>query len=527
MTLISNAGTQPIVERRGTAPRPDAVSELIASDIKAQRALTLDALKQLGISGVPERAARPGAISKPHTNGVTGEISRAQLRATLASLAERPANRQVPLPLGTLLRVGPGDDQVWAVIGAQGASVELAQRTTVGEIARTSRPWASLVEYNPSLLDGPIIDATRGVWKAKVAPEASYQGRAAVTELVSPASRLASASHHAAPITTTWHDVIEAAQLTQRTPLAVMPSNATQVFELRALLGDNQFVLSAAGETAGHPRMLVGTESRPGTAAPALSEAHATQDWFKRVTGLDIWESERPFVLHTNDRDFVANAAAASVDGTSMTLEGPRSERVRGTWLEQGSGDYGQMERRISKLIQEHDVAVRTHEGGHVASLREWGDTAQRMSRATSATQVVEEGIVGEAIADLFGAARAGKPDVGVRALGTLQHGGQHLDVLRAGIKADAENFDVHFGTQLLTKPMVKVQRELGSDALGEITGAAVRRLGRDLMNGAGTPITLPEAAQALRDATAWRHGADSTIVRHLDESWRLLGMLK
>ena len=46
-------------------------------------------------------------------------------------------------------------------------------------------------------------------------------------------------------------------------------------------------------------------------------------------------------------------------------------------------------------------------------------------------------------------------------------------------------------------------------------------------VNLVSSAVDLPMAARALRDATAWRHGADSELVRYLDDAWKALRVLR
>jgi hypothetical protein len=179
-------------------------------------------------------------------------------------------------------------------------------------------------------------------------------------------------------------------------------------------------------------------------------------------------------------------------------------------------------------MLGEHDLAVRTHEAGHVATMREWGHHLVRLEQVTDTRIPIEDSIVQEAFSDLLGAARTGKPTVGVRELGRLANGwGDYDQLVQLIASTPAEHMDTHAGTQLLTKPMVRLLKDHGGDQLAEITGAAIRDIGHQIKSGATNAVDLPMAARALRDATAWRHGADSAIVRHLDDSWKLLGLLR
>jgi hypothetical protein len=160
--------------------------------------------------------------------------------------------------------------------------------------------------------------------------------------------------------------------------------------------------------------------------------------------------------------------------------------------------------------------------------MREWGHPLVRLERVTDTRIPIEDSIVQEAFSDLLGAARAGEATVGVRDLGRLANGwGSYDQLVELIAKTPVEQMDTHAGTQLLTKPMVRVLEQHGGDQLAEITGAAIRDIGRQIKGGSTVAVDLPMAARALRDATAWRHGADSAIVQHLDDSWKLLGLLR
>lgn len=501
---ISSIGGVPRITA-AAASVPDAVREALIANQQAEDELVRDALTQLGEPTPAPMPVKP----RGRTNASVG------------------GRRPIHVPVGSMVMTGPGPQDTWTLVGTSGDQVRLAQRTPNGSIRRTERPWASIVERNARFVDTPIVDATGVKWFPHAATGVSELGRRAPTRIAT-IEYVNSKGLTGAAATTTWDDVLRATELTRRRPIAAAPARELDVANLRALLGDEMMVVSKLGDAYGAAPALIGTDSAPARGAATIDDAIATQHWFSQRAGLDIWERGRATILYTDSPEHVANAAAGAAGDLSIAFEGPRSERVRGSMLEPLTGDEGQITRRISKLLAAHDVGVRTHEGGHVAQMRAWGDPEQRLASVADHRVLTEDGIVGEAFSDLFGGARVGKPTVGVRELGRLTNGTHTLDALRAGIDAmPPGQFDEHAGTQLLTKPMVRVQSELGHDAHAEISGAAVRRIGLDIHAGRVTSVDLPTAARALRDATAWRHGADSAVVQHLDDAWRMLRVLR
>ena len=495
---------------------PDAVADELTAAVAAEDRLAAEALERMG-EQLPARTHPP----------LHGDVSE-QFHATAAA----PARRTVALPVGTSIVTSPGEPE-WYVIGTKGDQVRLAQRNVADDGFRTtSRTWASLVERNPHLLDSPILDATGQRWVPMSTEGVDYLGRAGRVELNSLdllQTNYLLGLEPPAPVITTWDDVLRASELTRRRPIAAAPRDFLGAAQLRDVLGDDQLVLSQIGEGHGLRGVLIGTDTSPGRVGEVLADARSMQQWFHDKVGIDVWGPNHNAIFMTDSKAHLANAAAAAVGDDALVYEGPRSARVAGTWLSETSGDEGQYLRRFSKMIRGNDLAVRTHEAGHVATMRVWGRADERIvDEAISIAARAEDGIVQEAFSDLLGAARTGKPTVGVRDLGRLRNGWANLDQLRDVLGAmTPETMDVHSGTQLLTKPMQRLLELHGGDQLAEITGAAIRDIGNQIKGGSVSAIDLPTAATALREATAWRHGADSEIVQHLDDVWKALGVLR
>ena len=186
------------------------------------------------------------------------------------------------------------------------------------------------------------------------------------------------------------------------------------------------------------------------------------------------------------------------------------------------------LERR-ARLLDANRVAVETHEAGHIAVAREWGPSRDRAMASRTPLAAVEGMVVDEAVSDLFAAARTDSPNLGVRTLDAMQPEWYSLETLRrswVGV-ADPTSIDVHRGTQLLTKPMIHVLEHAGGDRLAEVTGAAVRAVGRSFADGSRTNVTIPEMATALLDATTNRFGPTSDVVGRVRDGWRALHVLR
>ncbi|MCW2920342.1 MAG: hypothetical protein JWL76_216 [Thermoleophilia bacterium] len=514
-TGIAGSSSQPHVA--GLPPNvPDSVADELTQAVAAEDRLASEALERFG-------EHLPARTHPPLHQDFSDEM---ELGLT------RPARRPVHVPVGTGVTVSPTEPE-WYVIGTRGDSVRLAQRNLDDSGFRTtSRTWASLVERNPQLLDAPFVDATGQRWIPMSTEGVDILGRSTpipINRLDEIKLRYLMGMTPPPPVITTWDDVLRGTELTRRRPIAAAPRDFIGAAQLRDVLGDDKIVLSHVGEPYGLRGVLVGTDSSPGRAGDIFADAKSMQDWFHAKVGIDVWGPEHNAIFMTDSKAHLANAAAAAVGDDALVYEGPRSARVSGSWLSEMSGPEGQYVRRFSKMIHANDLAVRTHEAGHVATMRTWGRADERITdAATTIAQHAEDGIVQEAMSDLLGAARTGKPTVGVRDLQVLKNGWADLDQLRAGLATmTPEMLDVHSGTQLLTKPMAKLLELHGGDQLAEVTGAAIKDIGQQVKGGAIQAIDLPTAAKALRDATAWRHGADSEIVSHLDDVWKTLGLLR
>ena len=496
----------------------DSAADELRANAAAEDGLVRDALRRVG---------------EPMPDPTHARFATVPTMDDLLAGSDLTPRRHTYVPVGTQVVTGAGPGDQWTVVGAGEGQLHLAQRTADDTgFTLAKRGWAELVERNPVLLDAFPRDVQGAHWvPVGLDPtEVAAVGRAAKVD-ISPMHlvELAGMAGTSPPtVATTWGDLVDETALAQRVPTAARPGGVTDVLMLRDVVGDRQFVSSAIGEPYGIRDVVTGTNALEGRAGAVLADAREMQDWFHRTSGIDIWGPGREALFTTDKRDFLANAAAGALGGDSFTYEGPRSSRVRGDWLGAESGELGQRMRWVNALLRTNDVAVRTHEAGHVATMVEWGNQVERLAPEVAYPIRAEDSIVQEAVSDLFGAARTGKPTVGVRDLGRLANGWGSYDQLTALMAATPEeHFDVHVATQLVTKPMARMLKEFGGDHLSEITGAAVRDVGRQLMSKPVEAVDIPMMAKALRDATAWRHGADSAIVAHLDDVWRTLGVLR
>ncbi|MBC7460882.1 MAG: hypothetical protein H7287_05930 [Thermoleophilia bacterium] len=441
--------------------------------------------------------------------------------------------RQISIPIGKRVALGSAADQQWTIVGVDKSQVvELAQRSAAGDIVRSAVKWGNLVDHNVSLLDNfkgsdlntmrLATDATEGV--------AALGQRAPITLVPAkgtpqPRDIVGTVDGSRGVNTPTWGDVLASTGLAKRTPVPAAPGYDGAV-NLRALVGDNRNVFSSIGLDTGHRPVLIGTDSQPGPGAEVLKDLDATQKWYHDVARVNVWPTGTKLYADTDQSAWLGNASAgmfADVDGRNVISlnEGPRDESVRGAMLANQSGAGGHMTRWVSNLIQNGRLAVETHEAGHVANRHAWGlDHAQG---ATTPAAAMEAGIVDEAVADLFGASRAGTKTVAhIRDLKRLQNGFGTLDTLRAVIARTGG--EPHTGTQLLTRPMMQVAERVGYPMMAEITGAAVTQLGGQLA-GKLSSVDIPSTASALRNAAAWRLGDDSPTVKAMEAEWAKLGV--
>lgn len=458
--------------------------------------------------------------------------------------ASRPGFDATPIPIGSQVHLDRSGD-AWTVLGVADGDLALARRADDGGIERASAPFAAAAEHTRGLLAEPMTaDGRRGaelvrasrdghgepVWMLATEHETDgirVHGMDAGVTMVEYGDRIRSGRgggdvRPARTFDTTWGDILRARGVASIEAAATQPGDWTRVAALRDVVGDSRIVTSSLGIRYGDRTRVIGTDGRPAAGAALLHDADDTQRWFSTTAGLDVWRDGRRLVLNTDRYDHLVHASAYSDGRTAVTNEGPRDPRTRQAWLGELRGDHGRTSRRADSALKDHALAIRTHEAGHVAHADEWGQRTGRIGVASLA--VDEEGIVGEAFADLFGAARAGSDRIGLRELGRLQHEFGTLDRLRAD-GARAGVIEVHTGTQLVTRPMVGFARTHGWDAVAELTGAATRAIGRDLARGEIAAVGIPHAASALHEAAAWRFGADAPAVRALREGWRELSV--
>jgi len=519
MTRIGDrAATPPWAEEYLPRGTPRRLIDDVVGVFRREDVLVADALQRLGMP--PVRSA--DAEQVVHLT-----------RVDLEAIAERTTEVRV----GAKLSLGGARDAPWTVIGAgRSDRIQLARRDADGALHTTARRWPALLERNPQLLDGPLIDANGLRWEIALPSDLSGVTGAtllrATAETRDPDGR---AVRHAADLA--WADVILGTELTRRRPVIARPDNAAETVNLRRLVGDRRFVISELPEFADLPSALIATETMPAGAPDEIADLRELGTWMRDLPRLPSWGGSTEFTHLMDGPNDIGNAAAAYVDGTAYLFEGPKDSRTReslfGGWrAERHLNDVvtsvevtasEAAHRAADVSVQRHRLAVRGHEATHIAHHQMWARTTTGSARPAD----LERSIVGEAFGDLLGASIARDPDLGLRRLGQLPAGAANLDEVRRGLRVLGSDADVHLGTQLLTKPMLRAQRTQGWDFVAEVTGAAMRTLELQHVNCVADGISIPAAATALRDATAWRLGATDATVLAMESAWRALGVLR
>ncbi|MCZ4496794.1 MAG: hypothetical protein JWM25_1377 [Thermoleophilia bacterium] len=450
--------------------------------------------------------------------------------------------RAVQVPLGTSVATGPYDTWTVAGIDPKGSLSLARQDAVTGATEKTTKPWSELVERSVELLDSGVRDATGRIWNVMADPESvAALGRKAPALMFwqgpwveNKPGTVSNSKQPEMVFESTWGDAIDGALLSKRQPVAA-PASGVGASALRRAVGDQTVVRSKVGVGSGLRPVLAATESDRRGGEQALAGADAIKNWFQQKTGIEVWPKRERLEVHTDDADMVANAAAGTNhEGTerSFTLyEGPRNQSVREAMLHRvpggRSGHADEMTRKFSKMIKDNDESIRAHEAGHIANGVTWSALGYGQSEDYSSPKVQEAGVVDEAFADLFGAAKANVRSLGVRDIKALSHDYGSLDLFRKTMARDGENFDVHAGTQLVTRPMHELASKIGWDAVAEVTGAAAQSLGAQLRRGDFETVGITEASRALRTAAAWRFGENSETLKAMDAEWQRLGVLQ
>jgi hypothetical protein len=419
--------------------------------------------------------------------------------------------------VGSALSLGAGPTkQDWLVTGVErDGTVKLAYRAN-DHVIHGSKPWSVVAEHAPQLFEGHTV-----TWKG----EKRFVGEPLEHNTPNPAQRvwLEPRSGRGDSIAANWHDVVAENKLARKRPVARLPRDGMRAAELRWLTGDTRFVVSHAAV----PPRLIGTNSKPAPphVRPAVKQMDDILSWLERVPKTPaLTGQEQFFTFHVDDIPTVGNAYAHS-NGMPQVTTGIHDVHDRERYLHMLPGDSRRTYRWAANLIASHSEGVHAHEAGHLAMGALWGFSSDRLAAATD-LQYAEDGVVNEAVADLYGGAYARTDDLGVRDLDRESYFDGNLERLRGFLAAGKAHSDIHNGTELITKPMVGLAREHGWDVVGEITGAAVQKIGKDIILGDVTAVDIPRMARELRDAAAWRYGAESETVKALNEGWRALGVL-
>jgi hypothetical protein len=456
------------------------------------------------------------------------------------SLGTKP-DRHVRVPLGT--QVWDGPQSSWFVTGAKDGQLQLARRNPATDsIEQATKSWSQLTERSTSLLDGDWTDATGVKWTVVADPDdVVANGRGAKVKIVPTAAVEAAetpedfAALKPKLVDATWGDIVDNTALAKRQPVAG-PASGDGALELRLVLGDQQLVSSSVGTSANLRSLLVASNAHPQGAEDALKGANEVKRWFQEKAGVTFWPNREPLLINTDSPDEIANASASvGYDGNLRQFglnEMPRDESIRQAILNRvpggKTGHSDQVVRHWSNVIRDLNPFVRYHEAGHIANGMTWAVTSSNNAEAAKDVRAAQEdSVVNEAFADLFGVAHSGLAHNAVRNLTGLRTDWASLDALRQTMAKDGDDFDVHAGTQLITRPMVQLGQDKGWDAVAEVTGAANGILGAQVRRGDYATVGIPEAARALREAAANRYGVDSATVQHLDSEWTRLGVFQ
>ncbi len=498
----------------------------LASAIDTENQLVGDAVSKLGGTPIP--------VTSPRTLKYRGKV----LNEFSADL--KPV---LSIPLGTMVADGP--ESTWSVTGVNEGQVQLARRNPrTNAIEQATKSLSQLAEHTKSLVDPVWNDAENHSWKIIAdADDVQAFGRAAKAKLVRASisldekANVAKSGKKAAAYglvnETTWGSILDAVEISKRSPVADSAS-ADGAVSLRQIVGDTTFAITGVGSGDGIRQVLAATNAAPEGARDAFKGAQQVQQWFKDKVGITFWPDREPLVIHADNPNYVANAAAAiGQDGTDRSfhlLEGPRSESIRQALLRRapagGTGTADQLIRHYSDMVKKNDGFVRYHEAGHIANGMTWSHISQtNADNGDDHAKSVETGMVNEAFADIFGLAKSGNAHPAIRNLTSLNHKWATLDAYRDMLAAQGKDADDHDGTQLLTKPIAELAKTMGTDAVASVAGGANSLLASGLSRGDFDVVDVPHAAHALFDAAASRYGIDSPSVKALHDSWKQLGV--
>lgn len=509
---------------------------LIEQDAALHEALVADAHAQLGAPG--SRPARPWA-EPTRRDLATRRLQAAQSFPGIVGPPSLDRNRHaITVPLGTQVEL-PGarlGEDTWTVVGAgRSDRLELARRTPDGVIQRQSRRWPELVLANPSLAESHLIPtgergfplALRTLEPEALDPAARAGDRA--YELFSTDARRGFEALESGP----WRELAGRHGLTRLRPLPALPADAMAASALVGTASDpRRYVMAAEAEHVLDNELLVATDRLPPghrTTADVL-ELERIGSFFDRL-GLRTWADHGDdLVVISGMTEKIGNAAAHGNAEFALVMTGPRDSRVAESLIGQLPREQRASRRGAEQLVRANWRAVLAHEVGHVATQQAWTvDVAVARGAAVEAGDLVrfarlaEHGIAEEAFSDLFGAAYGRTRDLGVRDLGRLHNGIGDLDQLRTTIDRMGFRHSGHTGTQLLTRPMLELQRRHGWDAVAEVTASATHRLGASIGRGELEAIGIEDAARALRDAAATRFGLEDDGVRAMASAFAKL----
>ncbi len=497
----------------------------LASAIDTENRLVGEAVTKLGGTPVPVTTLGRLKVEAPFSNGTK-------------------ADRKLWIPLGTTVADGP--ESSWSVTGVKDGQVQLARRNgQTNAIEQATKSIGELAERTSSLVEDQWTDAAGKRWNihadaddvqsfgrdAKVKLVRDYSDREAAEAIKQDAASLKLGSI----VRTTWGTILDDMASAKRTP-AVVPASTDGALSLRQIVGDKTFAITGVGSNDGYRRVLAATDAAPDGARDAFKGAQQVQQWFKDKVGITFWPDREPLLIHADEPNYVANAAAAiGQDGTNRSfhlLEGPRSESMRQALLRRapagGTGTDDQLIRHYSDMVKKNDGFVRYHEAGHIANGMTWSHISQtNVDNGDDHAMSVETGMVNEAFADIFGLAKSGNAHPALRNLTSLNHKWATLDAYRDMLAKQGKDADEHDGTQLLTKPIGEFAKTMGVDAVASVAGGANSLLASGLSRGDFDVVDVPHAAQALLDAAASRFGIDSPSVKALQDSWTKLGVLK
>ncbi len=438
---------------------------------------------------------------------------------------------RVSVNLGNTVVLGSGANRhEWTAVGVGSAGrVQLARRdTTTGHLYRTSRRWSDVIAQSPEAVDGKEINWRNRRWRVRAVPVPDAVGDGTHVSLEPLSAHVRAPGQPVIPEgwpVVNWDDVVRESGLSRRRPIARPPADGYGAASLRILLGDTAVEFDSLPH--GDPILVAAGNGSAGPEHSALmGRIGEMQEWFKRVGGVTAQAEEGVFALFHRDPEAIGNAGARLDEGVAAIRLGPDvlgvlSPAVRARV--DPSVRIGSLA-NATRTIRRNLDAVVAHELGHIVTSREWGEVIYGAQTTPEAAH--EMSVVAEAFSDLFGASFARTRDLGVRDIGRLRANYASLPVLRHAIVAGGGTVDTHLGTQLLTRPMLEVARVHGWDAVAEITGAATRDIGRQVVYESLAAIDIPRAATALRNAAAWRYGAESSLVAGMEQAWRHLRVL-